>query len=84
MMILAKAVKGAEFMYNPRSAHSVSKARAESIRDALNGINYGLNDGEIWHIYEIDEYSQAYAYGTEQKFFINRGSLKEKKMYSWR
>jgi hypothetical protein len=36
MTVLAKAVKGKEFLYDARSAHEVSKASADVICETLN------------------------------------------------
>lgn len=79
MLILALAVKGKEFIYKPKTAHQVSKSSAEKIKNALNKINYKIkNDNEIWHIYEIDQYSIAYNWAISQRFTVYKGVLKEK------
>lgn len=78
MIILAKAVSGKEFMYDPRSAHQVSKRSADQICNVLNheNVRYKLNAGEIWHIYEIDQYDTAYNYASTQRFTIRNGIVK--------
>jgi len=77
MIILAKAVKGHEFLYSAISAHKVSKASAEKIRDVLNGLNYKLNNGEIWHVFEVENFERAAAYAETQKFTTRKGVLRE-------
>ena len=79
MTILAKSVKDHEFLYNAKTAHKVSKANAEKIRDVLNGCNYKLKDGETWHIHDVSEtYDNAGAYASYQAFTINKkGIVKE-------
>lgn len=78
MTILAKAIEGKEFLYNPRSAHEVSKAGADYIVQVLNEYRYQLKDGEVWHVYEIDEYDQiAYVCACGQKFTRRKGIVKE-------
>lgn len=80
MVVLAKSVDGQEFMYSPRSAHKVPASRAAAIRDALNGIRYDLNDGQVWHLHEIDKYDAAYDFAEMQKFHINKsGALVERR-----
>ena len=73
MVILAKAVKGKEYLYNPKSAHMVSKASADYILSVVNSYKYRLKDGETWHKYEIDEYDTAYYYAVEQHFSVRKG-----------
>ena len=80
MIILAKAVKGKEFLYSAKSAHEVSKAKADSIQETLNAIGWQLKDGEVWHKYEIDEFDYApFGYASYQSFKVYRGTLKEVK-----
>ena len=80
MIILAKSVKGSEFLYNARTAHKVSKANAEKIRDVLNEYNYKLKDGETWFIHDVSEtYDNAGAFASYQAFTMDKhGVVKEK------
>lgn len=78
MTIVAKAVKGREFLYNPRSAHEVSKAGAEYIARALNEHNYHLKEGEVWHVFTISEHDHiAYVYANGQSFKRRKGTISE-------
>lgn len=77
MTIVAKAKKGQEFLYNPRSAHKVSKSSAQWIADGLNAAGYQLNAGEIWHIFDIDRYDTAYLYAISQDFRRYNGNIRE-------
>ena len=77
MFILAKSIKGQEYMYDVRTAHKVSKASKKSICDTLNEIRYCLRDNEVWHAHEVFEIDRGYDYGLYQKFYIKNGSLKE-------
>ena len=77
MKIVAKSVKGHEFLYNAPSAHKVSERSAKLICKALNEIGYKLKEGEVWHIHEVDEYDGAYEYATFQSFVRRNGGLKE-------
>jgi len=77
MTILAKAVKGHEWMFTTASAHKVSKASAKVIRDALNGIKYDLKDGETWWIYEdVSEWENAGIYASVQAFKRYKGNIR--------
>lgn len=83
MKVLAKTIRGREFMYNAATAHKISEKSAVKIRDAVNAAGFQLNadKNEIWHIYEIDEYDNAFYYAENQSFFIYRGVLKARTMY---
>ena len=81
MLILAKAIKGAEFFYNADSAHKVSKKSAQTIKDALNKIKYNLKDTETWYEYNVDSYDDAYYVAEYQRFTIYKGTIKERKGY---
>lgn len=78
MLILAKAIKGSEFMYDSKSAHSVSKRSAKKIMDVLNheNVRWTLKENQIWHIYEVDIYDRAYDFAVTQKFTIRNGIVK--------
>lgn len=79
MIIVAKAIKGREYLYNPRSAHEVSAAGAEYIARVLNEYKYKLKDNEVWHTYTISEYDQiAYVYASGQSFTRRKGLVKER------
>ena len=77
MKIIAKSVKGQEYLYRASTAHKVSNASANIICKALNDIGYKLGAGEVWHVHEIDEYDAAYEYGLYQAFVRRNGGLKE-------
>lgn len=76
MTILAKSLEGKEFMYSARSAHKVSKASANLIRDNLNSIRYDLKDGEVWYIHEVDGYDNAYYFAENQGFSVYKGTIR--------
>ena len=77
MIILAKAIKNHEFLYNARSAHKVPKSSASIICQALNDANYNLQDNEIWHMYEVSYYNNAFCYAETQEFKRRNGRLIE-------
>lgn len=79
MFILAISKKGAEFAYNARTAHKVSKASAEKIKTVLNKLRYKLTrDDQVWFVHEVDQYDQAYDFAEYQRFTIYKGMIKEK------
>ena len=86
MIVLAKAIKGQEFLYNRESVHEVSKASADLICKALNEAKYNLKDNEVWHKYtDFCQYSGGWEYATCQKFTRFKGHIRERKnFYSWR
>lgn len=82
MKIVAKTTKGQEFMFSIRSAHKVNSKKAEKIVEMLNGCRWMLKDGEIWHIYDIDEYDAgAYAWAETQSFFISQYGFLKRRAY---
>ena len=75
MLVIAKSVKGKEFLYDPRTARKVSKASANYILEVVNKYKFLLDssDSEIWHIHEIDEYDAAFVYAQYQAFTVRNG-----------
>ena len=71
--VIAKACKGAEYLFSKHSVHAVPASSAQRIADALNGAKFRLKDGEVWHVYDYDPFLHEYA--EFQKFYINRGRL---------
>ena len=75
IMVVAKSAKGHEFLYSARSAHKVSKASANAICKALNEAGYHLNDGEVWHVHQVDKYDNAWVYAHAQEFRVRKGVI---------
>lgn len=75
MKILARTIPGREFMYNAKSAHKVSARSAEQILRIVNenADRIGTPAGERWHLYDVDQYDNAYYYAQYQSFTIRNG-----------
>lgn len=75
MKILAKTHKGAEFMYSARSAHAVSERSAAKILEIINAHNFRIDPAknETWHLYDVDQWDDAFYYAQGQKFTIRNG-----------
>ena len=75
MIILAKTIKGQEFLYDYTSARQVSKKSADIICKIVNEHKsvLGLKENEIFYKYEIDQYDLAYIFALDQKFTIRKG-----------
>lgn len=73
MKVIAKSRKGAEFFYKAETARKVSERSAEKILKVLNEMRWRLEDGEVWHIHEVDSYDNAYYYAQNQAFTIRNG-----------
>lgn len=72
MLIVAKTIKGQEFIYSSKSAHQVSKKSGKKICELLNKAKYQLYDDVVWHLYNVDKYDNAFDYASFQSFkFIN-------------
>ena len=75
--MIAKAIKGKEFLYSRNSAHSVSAAGAKAICDALNSARYQLKENEIWHVFDCGWYEKEYTAAGYQKFARRQGRIYE-------
>lgn len=78
MLVIAKSVKGREFLYNASSARAVSARSANKILSVLNEMKWRLSDDEVWHIHEVDQYDDAYYYAQRQAFKIRNGIVSAK------
>ena len=81
VLVVAKSRKGAEYMYSVMSAHKVSARSGQRICDQLNSMKYDLKGDQVWSVHEVDKYDSAYDMAQEQKFYIAKGYLREKRMY---
>ena len=77
MLILAITNEGQEFIYNARTARSVSKKSARLICDIANENKYKLKPGQKWHIYDVDKYDIAFDYAMRQAFRIRNGIVSD-------
>lgn len=78
MVVLAKAIKGKEFLYDASSSHEVSKASADVICKALNDAKYQLKENEVWHKFtDFCQYSTGWEYATTQKFSRYKNRIRE-------
>lgn len=68
MKIVAKSVKGKEFLYSARSAHQVKGLSAEKMAEFLNTQKHDLKANEVWHVHDVGPYDNAYGYGAIQMF----------------
>ena len=85
MVVVAKSVRGHEFLYNPRSAHAVSARKANSICKELNKLKYLLdNENEVWYVHEVDQYDAARVYAEEQRFTWGKRGLIRKFTNYWK
>ena len=83
MKIVARTIKGKEFLYGIKTAHKVSERSAKEILEILNQNHFrcGKNPDEVWHIYDVDQYDLAYQYAEDQSFTIRNGVVKERSYY---
>ena len=78
--MIAKAVKGKEFLYSRESAHAVSERSANAICNALNTCAYKLKDGEVWHVYDCGWYERECTGAGYQKFTRRNGKIFESRI----
>jgi len=72
MIVVARAIKGHEFLYSAASAHRVAEKKAQKIADALNRAEYGITPEQTWFVYDVGMYDNAYAYGEMQGFQLRK------------
>lgn len=72
MLVVAKSVKGREYLYNAKTAHKVPIKNAEKICEVLNDCKFCLNDGEIWFVHDVDQFDDAYTYASFKKFIYKK------------
>jgi len=72
MTIIARSIKGQEFLYSASSAHRVSPKHAQKIADALNDAQYGITPEQIWFVHDVGMYDNAHAYGEMQGFQMRK------------
>jgi hypothetical protein len=72
MTVVARAIKGKEFLYSAASAHRVTPKKAQTIADALNRAQYGITPEQVWFVYDVGAYDNAYAYGEMQGFQMQK------------
>ena len=73
MKVIAKSIKGKEYFYKPETARKVSNRSAVTILNVLNEMKWRLEENEVWHIHEVDQYDNAYYYAQRQAFTIRNG-----------
>ena len=79
MIVVAKSVKGQEFLYNPKSAHQVKGMKPEKMAEFLNKQGHDLKTGEVWHVHEVGQYDNAYGWASIQMFERKRSGAIVKK-----
>ena len=72
MIVVARAIKGKEFLYSASSAHRVKPDNAQKICEALNREQYGITLEQVWHPFDVGMYDNAYAYGEMQGFQLRK------------
>ena len=76
MKVVARSVKGREFLYSAASAHKVAPKKAQMIADALNHAGCGITPEQVWFVHDVGMYDNAYAYGEVQEFQMRKdGSI---------
>ena len=75
MKIIAKTIKGQEFMYSASSAGKVSNASADKICAIVNEHKtmLGAKENEYFKVYEIDRYSKAWDFAQFRAYTIRNG-----------
>lgn len=54
--VIAKSIKGQEYLYSQNDIFIVSKASAKLAAETLNKNNWNLKDNQTWFVYELSDY----------------------------
>lgn len=80
--VIAKSIKGKEYLYSRKECYSVSAKKAKLICDTLNRLQWQLKDGETWFIHEIDDIEYKYCNAVFQQFIAGKNGIRIKNYYS--
>ena len=84
MKIVALSKKGAEFLYDPTTAHKVPQTKAEEYANDLNACGYMTSDTAVCYVHDIDTYDTVYNDALCQEFYTHKHILKEKRVdWGW-
>lgn len=78
MKIIAITTPGHEFLYERFSAHKASDRSADIICSVLNRSRAWLRDGQIWHVYTVDDVGLLSTAACYQQFTIRSGKVYHK------
>lgn len=73
--LIAKTIKGKEFLHSKTNAFFATEASAQKIADILNKNNYQLKAGELWHVYDFDYMQDSY---VDKRLYLYKGGVKAK------
>lgn len=74
--VIAKSVKGHEYLYSRKDCYAVSAAKAKLVCDTLNRLAWNLKDNETWFIHEIDDFDFKYTNAAFQKLIAGKTGIK--------
>lgn len=78
MKLIAKAVKGKEFLHSKENAFFVPDSSANKICKIMNDVKFRINnDTEIWHVYDYDWLQETY---VTHRLSIYKGRVKLKSL----
>lgn len=73
--IIAKTIKGSEYVYSRINCFSVSKQSCNLICKALNDVFYNLKDNEQWKIYTVSDFDFSYTHAVFQRLTYRKGRI---------
>lgn len=78
MKLIAKTIKGKEFLHSKKESGFVSDSSANKICNLMNDIRFRLNnENECWHVYDYDYSMDDYVFW---RFYIYNGIVKMKQI----
>lgn len=79
--IIAKTIKGKEFIYSKMDSYRVSKASADKVCEALNGARWNIKGDEVWKVYTVDSYTLDTLNALFERIAVRGGKLKIVRVY---
>ena len=74
--VIAKSIKGHEYLYSQKDCYSVSAAKAKLVCDTLNRLAWNLRDNETWFVHEIDDFDFKYTNAAFQQLIAGKTGIK--------
>lgn len=74
--VIAKSIKGKEYLYSRKDCYSVSPKKARLVCDTLNRLQWGLKDGETWFIHEVNDIDYKYCNAVFQQLTAGKTGIK--------
>lgn len=77
MKLIAKTFIGREYCYSKKECFYAPDSSAEKMAEQMTAIKYKIEDGQKWHVYDQDWYTDTFCF---RKLYYWRGELRAKSL----